>query len=685
VVATRAVGLLLAWLATGCSGDLPLEDRPCPCLDGWTCCESTNRCVSDMAECKPSDGPRELTRLLGTPGGRGTADGIGRDARFNNPESIVGDDEFVYVSDELGWSLEDEDCLISCTSITCGYDGPCEMDDDCAAKCPVYGLPAGVRRIARASGQVDWLVANRYMRHLALVNDSLFAGLLSPHFPDFNTIQTRARAIARIDPSSGSVTEVAGLASADPPRDGFGTDARFKDIRGLAGDDNGTIYVADADALRAFDASSGRVTTLLAGENWRTEWQGEEIASAHFVSLGAVAVHQGRFVYAIEEKRSSGSHTLWKYDVSTGGLEPKTAPSDTADETRALCISSYGDAFSVTGDCVTAWWLGVEHSPVYVDSSCEASSAIAGVVTKPRGIWCAEKGSAYISDAGSSTVWELPSFFKRATAIAGERAHAGEEIDRPSAIAAGSKRVVVRNGDSFDLIVGFPGHPDLFVRQDLAALGFDSLGPFALGPTGTLYFDGGRGGMSGIWALGPDIPTVSLLSEGSCEALAHDGVRTLYCSLGCEIRRIDDTTGTDTILNEPKVSRTCSVMALGDAQQLFVKARSYEYEPTEILFRLVLETGDFVPLPEPEDGWNASALAYDPRGVLYVAEASRQRVRGLALETGQIFDVAGKQGSQGVQLGSLPASLNSPSAIAVLSDGALAIADYNENVVLLAR
>lgn len=39
-----------------CAATLPLEDRPCPCTAGYSCCESTQRCVTDLARCAAVDG-----------------------------------------------------------------------------------------------------------------------------------------------------------------------------------------------------------------------------------------------------------------------------------------------------------------------------------------------------------------------------------------------------------------------------------------------------------------------------------------------------------------------------------------------------------------------------------------------------------------------------------------------------
>jgi hypothetical protein len=40
-----AAVLACAWSASGCNEQLSLEARPCPCAEGWTCCEQTNVCV----------------------------------------------------------------------------------------------------------------------------------------------------------------------------------------------------------------------------------------------------------------------------------------------------------------------------------------------------------------------------------------------------------------------------------------------------------------------------------------------------------------------------------------------------------------------------------------------------------------------------------------------------------------
>src|SRR3712207_1718303 len=47
-VYAAACGLLLT---AGCTRLLPVDNSPCPCAEGYFCCESTQRCVADASEC----------------------------------------------------------------------------------------------------------------------------------------------------------------------------------------------------------------------------------------------------------------------------------------------------------------------------------------------------------------------------------------------------------------------------------------------------------------------------------------------------------------------------------------------------------------------------------------------------------------------------------------------------------
>lgn len=56
--------LLLALLASTCAPPLALEGAPCPCVTGWTCCESASVCVRDGASCPIVPGPAVSTTSI---------------------------------------------------------------------------------------------------------------------------------------------------------------------------------------------------------------------------------------------------------------------------------------------------------------------------------------------------------------------------------------------------------------------------------------------------------------------------------------------------------------------------------------------------------------------------------------------------------------------------------------------
>lgn len=48
---SAAFSILAAVLGQGCAAKVALEDRPCPCADGWTCCSAKNVCVAPGTSC----------------------------------------------------------------------------------------------------------------------------------------------------------------------------------------------------------------------------------------------------------------------------------------------------------------------------------------------------------------------------------------------------------------------------------------------------------------------------------------------------------------------------------------------------------------------------------------------------------------------------------------------------------
>jgi hypothetical protein len=750
------LGCLLG-LATACTGDLPLEGRPCPCAEGWTCCDLTNQCVLRGTSCGPLEitpasprmrlaasqrffatvpvtwsveetnggridraglyeaprrpgsfhvratafdgtsasanitvGPEELTRVLGYPGGSGTADGVGQSARFSLPSGIAGDSDFLFAIDE-----------------------PAPNPD--YPELPSAG-PSGVRRIALDTREVSWLVQDRALRHLAIANGALFAGERAS-----SEWSSPTRAIVRIDRLSGEISRVAGTLAAGAPSDGVADQARFQDIRGITADGAGALYLTDSapngsTALRRIDVASGTVTTVAASD----DWPGASQAQAPFKCLAAVTFHDGR-VHALDACKFQDAvddagqifgkqQTIWEYEPGTGAVgEVLTGYQlPASDGFGAFCFDHNGSAIGTTrsesGYCVNR---------VFSDwTGCEGDFKGLGGLWCDGTWWISEgwgqghgSGSFYVSEPGGPAIHALRRDAKSVEILAGKPEYAGPDgadpamrLRAPSGITVDSAGTFVLSDRSGRFIEVASGTVNAF-SCTASWPAPDPLPPrlrAALGPDRVLYFVS-----SGTTEWNTELGRLNL-ETGKCDTkktslyghprafvdLVHDRIGSLYLS-SClkppynrQIIRVEAGSGD----YETLLSSHCGLLAADGEKQLFVADLADASDTySSNLFSIDLAGLEARALPAPPDGWRISALAYDPSGVLYVAEADRQRVRGLVIETGEVFDLAGIPGRRGVQLGSLPASLNYPSDIALLPDGSLAITDYAENVVLVAQ
>jgi hypothetical protein len=80
-----------------------------------------------------------------------------------------------------------------------------------------------------------------------------------------------------------------------------------------------------------------------------------------------------------------------------------------------------------------------------------------------------------------------------------------------------------------------------------------------------------------------------------------------------------------------------------------------------------------------------TALCTDGLGNLFVADTGNGTIRKIDLASGRVSTYVGEPGQFGVRFGHLPAGLNSPQGLIVLSPMEMAIVDQAENSVLLLR
>ncbi|MBL9174493.1 MAG: SMP-30/gluconolactonase/LRE family protein [Verrucomicrobiales bacterium] len=170
----------------------------------------------------------QVTTLAGTPRRSGTADGLGSEARFNQPDGILLD--------------RDGTLLVA------------DSGNHCIRRVTPAGEVTTVAGIAGTAGSQDGprdQALFRQPRRLCLAADgSLYVA------------DTGNATIRRIR-SDGEVTTVAGKAGAAGYADGQGSEARFSSPIGITVDSKGRLYVADQGnrCVRQIDPE-GKVTTV---------------------------------------------------------------------------------------------------------------------------------------------------------------------------------------------------------------------------------------------------------------------------------------------------------------------------------------------------------------------------------------------------------------------------------------
>jgi sugar lactone lactonase YvrE len=229
-----------------------------------------------------------VTTLAGSPGMTGSADGTGSAARFSRPQGLGVDAHgTVYVADTDNFTIRAVTAagVVSTLAGTPGVRGTFDGVGSAAQflnPTSVVVDPAGIlyvadgasiRKISTPDGTVTTLVSQQFMvlSSLALdANGNLYAS------------DWQASTISKVTPA-GVVSTLAGTALQYGWADGTGAAARFASPEGIAVDGAGNVYVADLlnQAIRKI-TSAGVVSTIVG------------VPSAQGVVLGALPASLNR-------------------------------------------------------------------------------------------------------------------------------------------------------------------------------------------------------------------------------------------------------------------------------------------------------------------------------------------------------------------------------------------------------
>lgn len=265
-----------------------------------------------------------VSLFAGTPGGTGTADGMGTAAQFCNPMGITADSGGnLYVTDRSNHTIRKITPAGVVTTLA-GSPGVSGTSDG-AVGVAKFNAPYAVA--ADTSGNV--YVADSYNHTIRKISGGVVTTLAGtptvPGSQDGTGIQAQFRTpIGLVVDAAGNlfvadyethairkitgnvVTTVAGAYGMANSVDGIGTAAYFKHPNGIAIDSTGALFVSDQDSNLIRRIGTGYVVTTIAGSSGQTGTADGIGANALFNSPRNLAVDPQGNLFVVD----SGNQTI---------------------------------------------------------------------------------------------------------------------------------------------------------------------------------------------------------------------------------------------------------------------------------------------------------------------------------------------------------------------------------------
>ncbi|HZS42055.1 MAG TPA: hypothetical protein VFF06_34740 [Polyangia bacterium] len=652
--------------------------------------------------------PRALQLLAGLPGGPGSVDGVGAAAHFIAPNSLAADGlGHLFVADNSTHTVRRIELATRSIATIAGQPGLAGIQDG-VATAALFRSPSGVA--ADASGFV--YVAdtdNACVRRVDTASDIVItlAGRPLPHqegaddgigdaatftIPTGVALDGKGRlfvadpennAVRALDLASHAVTTFAGAPGPGAHVDAVGTAARFRFPLYLAFDGAHTLFVADRNnqALRTIDVDTAAVGTLAALGDFPTG-----MAASGATVYVAFASNVAAFDAA------SGARTAIAGSLTASGFADGTGAAALFDHASGLALD--GATLYVadrSNHVIRAIDLPTGAVTTVLGARSPGSADGAGAQARfdvPTGVAADDAGVLYVADTFNHTIREVHADGSVLTlagtaGLAGNSDGIGAEarFNHPSGLASDGLHLYVADSDNallrrVDLadVENLSRRGQVITFAGGASGGADGRGTAAgfVDPVGVAWDGAGHVyvadlGSSTVRAIDLESAEVSTLAGSPGVAGGSDGVGAdarfdgpvgiaadrlgnLYVAdaYGRVIRRVSiDDASVTTFVGEPG--------AIGRADGAGALAR----------------------LASP------GALACDGAGNLWIADALNHALRRVVAR--DVTTPVGRSaaGAFGVELGPLPAQLGSPTGVALLPSGELAILD--ENALLVVR
>lgn len=477
--------------------------------------------------------------------------------------------------------------------------------------------------------------------------------------------------------AAGVVTTFAG-GGAPGSTDGTGTGARLDEPRGICIDSNGTLYVADYDNHTIRKITSAGVVTTIAGQADVPGNSDGTGTAASFRGPMGIAVDSAGIIYVAD----TGNKSIRRIDT-TGTVTTLTLAGTSLSEPRGIAVTASGTLLvadygshsirSVTASGAVTTLAGAIESPGTSDGSTTAArfhypSALA--VTSAGTIYIADTENDTIRGISGSTVTTVAGRAGRVLTADGQGTNA--RFDAPYATAVDSTGVVYVADQSAHVI---------------RRIGTDGVVTTFAGLPGSFGIDDGTGDGARFY---------------SPSGVAVDSAGNVYVAdtMNSTIRKITPARVVTTLAGSGRQRGTADGagnaarfdspfgIAVDSANNIYVSDAAMNTIRKITAAGVVTTLAGRATSPGSDDGTGTTArfsvpygVAVDSTGVIYVVDHGNHSIRKIAVD-GTVTTLAGTGGSAGYRDGSGPtARFKFPSGIAVGRDGTVYVADTDNQVI----
>ena len=672
--------------------------------DGGALPDGAGVCVS--GDGGPPSSPPSLSTLslfAGNPGHAGHDDGAGFPASFNLPSGAAADGAGnLYVADMHNHTIRKVVLATGTVSTLAGSPGVKGSADGIGSAARL-SLPTAlavdgagnlfvadtgnstVRKIDLATGAVATLAGSVGQRGTAdgtgdQAQFSYMRGLAADGAGNLYVADTGNDTIRRVVVSTAEVTTIAGSPGAPGNVDDTGTSARFNQPEGLALDGAGTLYVADNFNGKVRKVALDTLvvtTTAVAGAGLSRP------VGLVFDGAGGLYVTDDQMVSKVAVATGAVSPIAGLAD-GWGSIDAEGAAARLHDP-DGIAMDGAGTLYVVdtTNDTIRKVVAGTRSVTTFVGMTGTIGSAdgrgVPATFTAPEALTVDAAGNIYVAD--SSTVRVISHATGATITLAGGASYgsadgtgAAAQFSFPTGIAidcAGNLWVADTNNDTIRKLVIASGVVSTLAGVAGAAGSDDGVDAAArfTSPWGVAVIGGD------LFVTDHGNHTVRRI------AMATGAVSTLAGSPGMQGR--DDGVGAAARFANPLG------LAADDAGNLYVADGNLTIRKIVAATAEVTTLAGSPGMSGSKDGTGGDArfdyprdLAWDGAGNLYVSDYNNATVRRVAVSTGAVTTAVGVAGTHQLTLGPLPAGLYAPAGLVVWPGHSLFVADDSQSVIV---